>query len=1558
MIAFMLAGLSALLLVSGCGRTVEPEDGSSPVFESYRDIPGVTDDEINAIEALKGDYGSFVYGMPFSTEAFDKGDGEVGGYSVLFADWLSGLFDMPFEVVNCEWVDTLDAFETGRIHFNGSMIATDERVGSFFQTSAIAQRSIVYFRLGSSRPVAEIMEARPVRIGILENTASANLVVDLLQPGSFEAVSVTENTDVYALLQAGEIDAYAHSNTTEFVFDCCTDVVVENFYPLTFTPVSLTAHDPALAPVISVVDKALRHDSTRLHLTRLYNEGYDEYRRQKFLLLLTEEEHAYIRDNPVVKTVMQADNYPLSFYDERAGSWQGIAFDILREVGSLAGLSFQTINDPSVPAAELFSMLEEGEASLLSGLIRTPEREGRFIWAENANMISNYALLSKSDFRDIRINEILGVRVGLLRNSAHTEMFRLWFPYHTNNEEYDSLNELIEALDRGEIDVIMQSESQLTILTNYRERPDFKANLVFDSSFKSSFGFNGDEAILRSIVDKAHHIIDTDEITRHWMSRTYDYRARVTEAQRPLLIGLSATLFFILALLTVLFLLNRRAHRRARLILDATPLCANLWNRKMVIFETNDGPVKLFGLKNRQEYLDRFHDLSPAYQPDGQPSHEKAMRYVRRAFDEGKCVFEWMHQKLDGTPIPTEITLVRVKYENRDIVAGYTRDLREYKQMMGEIERRLLLLDATPLACRLWNRDLQIFECNEEAVRLFQLADKREYIERYDELYPEFQPDGQVSLEKKIQVVEKAFEDGQYVFEFLHCLPDGTPLPCEVTLIRLPYGDDYVVAGYTRDLREQKRMQAQIEEAYEHTGVLLNATPIGANLWNEANEIFDCNEASVRLFQMKSKKDYLAHFYDFLPEFQPNGQRSREMVWNNNQKAFRDGTCVYERMHRLPDGTSLPTEVTLARVAYQGGHAVAGYIRDLREHNKMMEEINEITQSLHRANAAKSDFLANMSHEMRTPLNAVIGLSELALEDGRLTEELRRNLENIYGAGDTLLSLVNDILDISKIEAGRFELALNEYDTPSLINDTIVNNILRKEDKPIEFVLTIDETLPAQLYGDELRLKQVLSNLLSNAFKYTKAGKVELCVEHAREGETVWLTAKVKDTGIGIKPEDIGSLFSNYTQMSTKANRKVEGTGLGLPIARKMAEMMDGKITVESEYGKGSIFTVRVKQKYVTDAVIGPDVVENLKSFHYADQKRKKNAKLVRIKLPYAKVLVVDDNVTNLDVAKGLLKPYGMQIDCVNGGQQAIDAIRDERVIYNAIFMDHMMPGMDGIEAVDRIREIGTEYAKNVPIIALTANAIVGNEQLFLGKGFQAFLTKPIDLMQLDAAIRQWVRDKGMEDEKEDKDNERPSGPIPAPSLSLLRFHIDGIDLEKGLNRVSGDEQSYLQILRSYAANTRLLLDSIQTVTPDILSGYGTTVHGIKGSSYGICAQTAGEKAEALENAAKAGDIGFVNAHNLEFIGTVEALLANLDDMLEQIADKAVKPRKNKPDRDVLVRLLEACKIYDMDTVEEAVAELEGYEYDSGGELVLWLWENVQRFNLTEIIEKLSSLLV
>ena len=644
----------------------------------------------------------------------------------------------------------------------------------------------------------------------------------------------------------------------------------------------------------------------------------------------------------------------------------------------------------------------------------------------------------------------------------------------------------------------------------------------------------------------------------------------------------------------------------------------------------------------------------------------------------------------------------------------------------------------------------------------------------------------------------------------------------------------------------------------------------------------------------------------------------------------------------------------------------------IKEQNKNLKELNE---DMAAANEAKSHFLANMSHEMRTPLNVVIGLAELTLNSkgSSYREECIENLEKILNASTTLLNIINDILDVSKISSGKFEIVPASYNLASLINDVVAQNMILIVDKPIEVKLRVDPGIPSRLFGDNLRVKQIFNNLISNAFKYTYAGTVSLDFTfELEENEDIWLIFSIKDTGIGIRAENLEKIFVNYVQVDTNATRRIEGTGLGLALAKQLVELMDGSISVESEYGFGSTFKTRIRQKHIGNIPIGEEVVESLAQFRFDRAKLYRNSNLPRVSLPDAKVLIVDDVSTNLDVARGLMKPYCMQIDCVRSGQAAVKLVREARVKYDAIFMDHMMPQMDGVEAVRIIREeIGTDYAKEVPIIALTANAVVGTEEMFLQNGFQAFVSKPIDIMQLDLVIRQWIQNKDFQEgvplqaalARKNPSPQNPcSGHRQEKKLNTtdivpawIKGGIDGLNMGKILSIYGRNMENYLKIINSYIRYTPSLLDSIRKISPTDLDSYATTVHGIKGSSYNVCADAVGDMALTLEKAAKAGDFVFVQTHNLPFLEAVEKLLAAISKKLQ--AYFGPKSVRNEPDSVALEVLRQACETFDIDQVGQAMDLLNAYEYSpgDGADLVAWLEEKVFVLDFKKIAERLAE---
>jgi PAS domain S-box-containing protein len=1335
----------------------------------------------------------------------------------------------------------------------------------------------------------------------------------------------------------------------------------------------------------------------------------------------------------------------------------------------------------------------------------------------------------------------------------------------------------------------------------------------------------------------------------------------------------------------------QEAHDRLILMLDTSPLCAQIWDRELNTIDCNEAGIRLYGFKNKAEYTERFlAECSPEFQPDGRRSDEKAVFLVNKAFEEGYCLFEWMHRLPDsGVVFPAEVTLVRAKYKDDDVVIGYTRDLREHYRMMEDIEYRDRLLYAVNRAATyLLNSDVDSFEESlhqsmkiiadvagidcvylwqnqiiNNALYCFQIfewspkktmfADGKPY--SYDDVVPGWEeilssgntinnlvrnlspkeqehltPSGilsilvvpifindhfwgfvgfdDCSIEKVFSQEEESILHSASLIiansfirnEMIQSIRVSSnqlmqqdklmtavnqaatlllttkddvdieaPLMASMELVANSIDADRVVI-WRNEIIDGVRYHVCEYKWVSELGLQQTPVPIGFKLshdidrpeWTKSfvngdhisgplSNLLKRDQVFLSQFGMKSialiplfldehfwglfsidncKSEYnftedeiailrsvslmmvnainrhalvekrtkdlaletatLTTLFDAIPDFiftkdfdlrfmhcnkaflEHYGRQKEDVVGKSDIEAF--GTApevaaaynkadreamlegriitVEEKNPRI-DGADLIFETTKMPLILDGiAVGMMGIARDItmrkeRERRvaadfvhvrQQSESLTRVTTSssvsngdikevadlivregcevlrtsligvwklkdentleniscyetqtneysihddydlslrpryselikserlvimnnktdvlsifdtypdsagdllcaaldspifvdgklfgvvcveqficeefpdgrrwrtgersyasslsdlmaltvanferrkardeAHAASQAKSDFLANMSHEIRTPMNVIVGLTELLLEGDTPVGSEKEYLQKINTAGVTLTGLINDVLDISKIESGKFTLSNTNYELAKLLNDIVALSIVRIEEKPIAFNLEIGLNMPVYLYGDDLRVKQIFLNLLSNAFKYTHEGTVTLNVSCKKESaDEIGVSISVIDTGIGMRKEDMDNLFSDYNQVDTHANRAIEGTGLGLSIVKGLTEIMGGDISVESEYGRGSVFRVDIRQGFVNDELIDADTVKALRSFRYKHIKQTDERLIERPDLSWAKVLVVDDSPTNLDVAMGVLGKYKMTVDCVTNGQDSIDRISLGQPIYNAIFMDHMMPGMDGIEAAKLIRAIGTEYAESIPIIALTANAVAGNEQMFLDQGFQAFVSKPISIKKLDSVIRQWIasadalpRPVSADTCPETKPPHSPTGQMPV---------IPGVNAKLGLSLYEGDMDLYIDILRSYVENTPAELDKLRGVSEENLSLYAIDIHTMKGVNSTIGAKEMTERAKSMELMAKAGDFDGVSELNEQFIKDTEILVSNI----------------------------------------------------------------------------------
>ena len=989
-----------------------------------------------------------------------------------------------------------------------------------------------------------------------------------------------------------------------------------------------------------------------------------------------------------------------------------------------------------------------------------------------------------------------------------------------------------------------------------------------------------------------------------------------------------------------------RAHEaseRMRVMLDATPLCAHVYNKDSVMIDCNQEAVSMFKMSSKQEYMERYPELMPEFQPGGQRSRELAAWYIDRTFEEGYQRFEWMRQLLNGEPIPVEVILVRVDYKGETLVAAYSRDLREQKRMIGELKdatakaedayqaleaaqsTTAAVFEANPYINVMFDSKFTVIDCNPAALDFLGFKSKeemlRDFLKRITSSIPELQADGRPSVPLADRLKAAAVE-GFIRFETELILHDSIKI-LDVVFERIPYEDSFAIVGYIIDMTEiHEREQALINARRQNDlqlaklNLVVRASRIG--LWdtvivpediiNPSNE-FIWSDEFRHMLGYKDESDFPNVLSSWSDLVHPD---DKERIIDAFIKHLLDktGLTPFDVEHRLlkRDGEYSYFRASGESVRDDDGNPlqIAGALVDITETKNILLDTERRKVEAEAANQAKSAFLSTMSHEIRTPMNAILGITEIQMQNENLDESVREALTKIYTSGDLLLGIINDILDLSKIEAGKLELLNDRYEIASLISDTAQLNMMRIGSKPIEFELNVDENTPAYLMGDELRVKQILNNLLSNAFKYTSDGTVTLSVSSLagqNDDESV-LVIDVTDTGQGMTEEQVKKLFDEYSRFNLEANRSTEGTGLGMSITRNLIHMMNGEILIKSSPGKGSTFTVKIPQVKSGTGVLGAEMVENLHQFRTSSRAQMNRVQITRDPMPYGSVLIVDDVETNIYVARGLLAPYGLKTDSADSGFAAIEKIRSGSE-YDIVFMDHMMPQMDGIEATQRIRALG--YKK--PIVALTANAVTGQAEIFLGNGFDDYISKPIDVRQLNTVLNKLVRDK-----------------TPPEIVKMARQRADE------LNSAAAEKKSPHELdphfAEAFCRDAEKSLAVLEEITgkggvysEDELRTYVIHVHGMKSALANVGNMPLSAIALKLEHSGRDGNLDVIESQSPAFI---KSLRSFVDSIKPKENEAAADPASEDTEylKEKLSVIKSACDDYDEAAADEALTEL------------------------------------
>lgn len=619
------------------------------------------------------------------------------------------------------------------------------------------------------------------------------------------------------------------------------------------------------------------------------------------------------------------------------------------------------------------------------------------------------------------------------------------------------------------------------------------------------------------------------------------------------------------------------------------------------------------------------------------------------------------------------------------------------------------------------------------------------------------------------------------------------------------------------------------------------------------------------------------------------------------------------------------------------------------------------------AGKAKTDFLANMSHEIRTPMNAICGMSDLLLQT-KLTDEQLDYVSTIKLSSDNLLSIINDILDFSKIEAGKMELVPQSYNLLSPLY-SLQNTIdVRIGERPLDFKISIKRDMPTQLYGDEVRVQQVILNLLTNAVKYSNQGHIELIVDYEKiADDEIMLKITVKDQGIGIKKEDMPKLFEAFSQVDMERNHRIEGTGIGLTITERLVRSMGGSITLESEYGVGTTFYVSMRQKVEDfNSVIDTESTDDFVVISHSNilkgfvSGKKKIAKFIA---PDAKVLVVDDNEANLKVAKGLMGQYKLSVRTCTSGKAALDILETDKS-FDILFIDHMMPEMDGVELTKILRSSNDDYLKYVPIIALTANAIKGVSEMFLANGFTEYLSKPIDTERLGEVLNKWIPENKKEEAREEEgsvaDKNQAVDDNEENLLNMLR-QIENVDYDKAMTLCGKSEDILLSVIEVYVKSYSQIKERIDsTYAKEDLKNYAIEVHGVKSSSRSIGNDVLGEMAYRLEIEAKDGNIAYVKENHSEFVMKYEQFVGKLKEIVDKLKTEEKIEKVKFSKEEILSMINECISLYDefeTTKAEEVLKKLQCAECDENiMNLINDAIDSAELFDFDEVTKILTNI--
>ncbi len=790
-------------------------------------------------------------------------------------------------------------------------------------------------------------------------------------------------------------------------------------------------------------------------------------------------------------------------------------------------------------------------------------------------------------------------------------------------------------------------------------------------------------------------------------------------------------------------------HSEARALLCENEYFSTLWTEDLKLIDANKATLELFAM-DKESLLASFFDLFPPFQPNGENSVSAAIKKLNDALENGFTGFEWSFLTKQGQMFSAQTALVRHRINDKFYIISHSaKIIIQTKQSIEQnYERGQIILKHLPFGVDFWTDKFELVDCNEGSLNLFGLSSKQEYFDNFHTFSPEYQPNGQRSADLIPQHLNRALQEGYTKFEWMHTTPKGEELPIEATLVCAENNGEKSIIVYYKDLREIKQGIKKTKKIEQRLIHILNAAPYSITLWNKDAQPIDCNDATLVFFGFDSKEEYFTKYYHALPSFKRTGILGEGPFYDIFKQVFEEGYAFYEgEIGHYKSDDLFFVEVIIRRVIIDDEVFAISYLNDLTYQKAML---NEIVKSHREASIArdvaerstkvKSEFLANMSHEIRTPMNGILGLIHL-LSFTNFDEQQKEYVDKIRYSAESLLRIINDILDFSKIEAGKLEIENTSFTLEEIKEELYALFEAKFAEKNLNGQIFNENTENIKLIGDPLRLKQVLLNLIGNAIKFTDEGSIvaDVTLDVDYDNNKVHCKFSVTDTGIGLSIEHNKRLFSAFSQADASTTRKYGGTGLGLVISKRIVEIMNGKIWVESEEGKGSKFYFTAE--FALDTTPMPELedfanLDNIKNMEGVDSALEDDPSQNH----FGYILLVEDNEINQLIANELLTIKGHKVDIANNGQEAIEMIHKNN--YDIVLMDIQMPILDGLTATKTLRE--DQKYKDLPIIAMSAHAMKGDREISLSHGMNDHLSKPINPQDLYTCLNSWIIKKSI----------------------------------------------------------------------------------------------------------------------------------------------------------------------------------------------------------------------